>query len=63
MEDKKQNKSFTPVENKQVKIKMRQNRADASVVTDAKGEALVDVETAERLMKDGYADLVEEKGD
>ena len=62
MEEAKQNKAIPPASNKQVRIKMRKNRTDNSVVVNANGEALVDKATADRLIKDGYADLVVEKG-
>jgi len=54
------NKAFRPAGNAQVKIKMRLNRADSDVQTDADGVAVVDSATAERLVSDGYADYVKE---
>lgn len=61
MKDEKEleNKAVKPAANKakeeMVKVKIRPGRAVTGVTVDANGYALVDVKTAERLYKIGYA--------
>lgn len=62
MEDKKEDKSMKPVENKKlVKIKMMKGRAVTGLSVDANGFALVSATEAARLVKINYAILAEEK--
>ena len=56
------NKAFVLQSNKggTVKIKFRMNRLSSDVQADASGVASVDLETAQRLVDDGYAEFVKE---
>jgi len=61
MEEDKRNKSFMPLQNKTVRIKFKANRASEGVAQDANGYADVDVQTAERLVAKGFAEIVEKE--
>ncbi len=63
MNEKKEDKGFTPASNKsatQVRIKFRLGREAEGVSMDADRCALVDEKTAEYLISIKYADLAEE---